>query len=117
MSPLQIDGLHEMYTRTPRHWCPGSEPYTGADSLITAIDSGWKVSGRVFRENILLGRSRHTTVYHFRLRRNGKEAVMPVIETPFVIRLLHSYRFQVILEQQSEQPTTLQQSIAAAVAV
>lgn len=90
------DGWHEKYTETPRHWCPRSETYTGADSLLTALDEGWEImTDAVYREVIMINRSRHTTIFYFNLYRGSHTRTMAVVANPFVQRFLRSNHFRV----------------------
>lgn len=87
---------------TPRHWCPQSEKYTGADSLITALRDGWLASRVIYRQDIMHGGSRRTSVYFFELRRDDEVRTMPVISTPFIVRFIASFQMRVIHTADSE---------------
>jgi hypothetical protein len=95
-----LTNMQMYYTDTPRHWCPHSEQFTGADSLITALRHGWALCRQVYREEFLLQGSRHTTIYFFELRRNGEIITMPVVGNPFVVRLVAAQRLHVVQETQ-----------------
>ncbi len=91
------EGTHEQYTTTDRHFCPKSEAYTGADSLLTAQRRGWKMVGRlVYREDILLRGSRFRTVYYFRLRRGYATLTMPILSNPYVLYIIRQERLEVL---------------------
>lgn len=66
-----------------RHWCPKSETYTGADSLLTAQYQGWKIvdctTEKVYG-SVLQG----VTIYVFTLQRHDEYVVMHVIANPYV---------------------------------
>jgi len=111
------DGWHEKYTETPRHWCPKTEPFTGGDSLLTALAEGWQVMDHaVYREVIMIRRSRHTTVYYFNLYRNAQTRTMAVIANPFVQRFLrnHHYRVRPYQDAASTQELHAQSALKAA---
>ena len=80
----------------PRHTNPSSEAYTGADSLISALDSGWQVEGDVTRADIWRGTGRLTTVFRFTLRLGDERRVLAVISNPYVMRLIAVERLRVV---------------------
>lgn len=94
------------YTEVPRHWCPQSEPYTGADSLITALREGWTVSRIVYRQDILHGGCRRSCVYYFELKRDAEAVTMPIISTPFIVRFIASQQMRVVHTAESERTDT-----------
>ena len=81
-------GMHEYYTATDRHWHAGSEPYTGGDSLLTAIRNGWNLLNLAYEHKMELRGGRTVCVYYFQLIRSSERIVMPVVENPFIERLL-----------------------------
>lgn len=89
------EGTHQKYTDTDRHFSPCSESYTGADSLITAERNGWHTMNVVYSKTINFGGGRETTLYYFKLIRNGEDMIMPVIRNPFVTKLLARRRILV----------------------
>lgn len=93
---------HEYYTDIDRHWCPKTESYTGADSLLTAQRNGWKLVGLAYREDIIFGGGRHTTLYHFELARADETVYMPVISNPFVVRMLQTRQIDVLPRKQEK---------------
>jgi hypothetical protein len=91
------EGNHEHYTRYKRHFCPKTERYTGADSLITAQRLGWTLMHQVvYREDILLRGSRFRTIYYFRLQRGKEQMMMPIISNPFVLQLIHRQNLRIM---------------------
>lgn len=96
-------GSHEHYTSTDRHYCPKTETYTGADSLLTAQRNGWHLVGVAYRETIIFGGGRHTCIYHFELHRLGETLMMPIVENPYVGRLIEQYHMD-ILEASYDMP-------------
>jgi hypothetical protein len=111
MTIYNPEGIYQRYTTDDRHWCPRSESYTGADSLITAQRNGWQMIGLAYQQQILLRGGRYTTLYYFELERAGEHVLMPIVNNPFVTRMLRNYRMDVlplkdapiqILEEQME---------------
>ncbi len=90
----RLRGMHEYYTNTPRHWSSHSEKYTGADSLISALDDGWKLYHRVYRQEIILSGGRYTHIYFFELYKDQSIATMAVMDTPIIVRLVKKYHLQ-----------------------
>lgn len=90
------EGWHEFYMKNPRHWCPRSEPYTGADSLLTALDQGWQViNNAVYREVVMFNHRRRTTIFYFRLYKDGHTRTMAVIRNPFVVHMVRKQNYHV----------------------
>ncbi len=96
MTIYNPEGTHERYTSTDRHYCPYSESYTGADSLLTAQRNGWRLVGLAYREDILLRGSRHTALYYFKLQRDNEQMVMPILSNPFVMRMVRHYNIRLL---------------------
>lgn len=69
-----------------RHWCPLSEKFTGADSLVTALHQGWQIVDHRI-EKQYRGVSQGVTVYIFTLWSQDNCVVMSVIGNPYVERL------------------------------
>jgi len=90
------------FTNRPRHWSPMCEPYTGADSLITALRNGWRVRPTVYRQDVLHGGSRRTSIYTFTLQSGTDVRNMAVICTPFIVRFLAEQRFMVLQVEDGE---------------
>lgn len=95
MTIYNPEGTHRTYTETDRHYHPRSERYTGADSLLTAQRNGWHIVDVAYREDFLLRGGRVTTVYHFKLVRYGETMLMPIVNNPFVTKMLHRHRIAV----------------------
>ncbi|HEX2618811.1 MAG TPA: hypothetical protein VHL11_01655, partial [Phototrophicaceae bacterium] len=70
------------------HWAPDSEPFTGADALLTALLDGWEMNNRIRKETHWYAGMRFVTVYHFELAREGETRTMPVIHNPYVEKLV-----------------------------
>jgi hypothetical protein len=81
-------GMHEYYTLTDRHWHAGSEPYTGGDSLLTAIRNGWQLLNLAYEQIIQLRGGRTVHVIYFQFIQSSERITMPVVVNPFVERLL-----------------------------
>lgn len=91
-----LEGTHEYFTRTKRHWSARSEAYTGADSLLTAQRLGWQVQGLAYREQFMLSGGRHTTLYHVKLVRGTKNIFMPIVDNPFLQRIFVHYDVKIV---------------------
>ena len=87
---------HWRYTHHPRHTSASSEPYTGADSLLSALRSGWQVEGDVSRSEIWRGVGRLTVVYRFTLRLGDDRRTLAVIDNPYVTRFIVSNNLRVV---------------------
>jgi len=90
---------HAQYLDVTHHWSPRSEKYAGGDCLLTAIQRGWEISETVEERKFWHGDARCVCVYEFTLRRDGEEVVMPVLENPYVTRLLFMDAFDVIEDE------------------
>ena len=110
------EGAYEHYMDDNRHWCPRSEQYTGADSLISALRRGWVMTGSVYREDIFLRGNRHTTVFHFELRDGDTLHVMSVISNPFLMRFLQNRRLQILMHIEPNNVIQFQNITAAMLA-
>lgn len=70
-----------------RHWCPQSEHFTGADSLLTRLHHGWDIIAyQVDRTHYC--RTQQIKVYVFDLFKDGKTETMHVVATPYMERFL-----------------------------
>jgi hypothetical protein len=94
--------FHVQYPDVTRHWSPRSEKFAGADSLVTAMMRGWDINDEVVCERIAQGPARMVNVYHFRMRKDDREITMPVLENPYVTRLLFTSPFDVIEMEDAE---------------
>jgi hypothetical protein len=95
MTIYNPEGLHEFYTSTDRHWHAASELYTGADSLLTAQRNGWRLLDLAYEKIVKLSGGRATRLYYFQLIRNSERIIMPVLENPFVHRMLKTNKMLV----------------------
>jgi hypothetical protein len=85
-------------SRTFRCWHPGSQHYAGGDHLATALLLKWTIDDEVREERHLVGGRRSVSVYYFTLSRGGITLVMPVIENPYVTRLIHQLSLHVTVQ-------------------
>lgn len=88
MTQEQISDQHFAYLEINRHWHAGSEKYTGADALVTALTQGWNVSGDVVADDHYFAGNRSIRVYEIPLRRDGETVTMQVIHNPYLTRML-----------------------------
>lgn len=86
---------------TYQHWCPKSESYTGADSLMSALDSGWLVDDTVYKQVHELGAGRIVNIFHVRLRRGDEARTMRVSGNPFILRFFAIHGIQVLTRTDS----------------
>lgn len=107
MTIYNPEGTHQKYTQVSRHWCPHSEAYTGADSLLTAQRNGWRLAGLVYQQNVLFPNGRHTLLYHFELVRGSETVIMPILRNPFVERLIQQRGVDILPYRSLEQPYPL----------
>ena len=69
-----------------RHWCDQSEIFTGADSLLTALDRGW----RIVEYTVDTSQQCYTqpvAIYDFVIRFEQKTVTMRIIGNPYIERL------------------------------
>ena len=71
-----------------RHWHTQSEPYTGCDALLTALENGWQIMGQIYSEQYVLPSGRTSTLYQFKLQLDDESTLMTVISTPYLLRLI-----------------------------
>lgn len=83
------------YLERPRHWCPRSEPYTGTDSLLTALLEGWEPHKQVFCEQIQRSASRVVNVYHFLLKRGDAHRMMVILGNPRTQDVIRHYELRI----------------------
>ncbi len=80
--------FHVEYMSVTQHWCSTSEKYAGGDALVTALANGWKMEPVVYVEEKAFTGSRFTTIYHIDLKRDDASMHMPVIDNPYVGKLV-----------------------------
>lgn len=71
-----------------RHWSPKSQKFVGGDTLLTALESGWEITGSVLLQEYACISNRCTYVYHLELQREWETISIKVIENPCVMRML-----------------------------
>lgn len=97
----------------PRHWDPRSEPYAGADALLSALEMGWAVQEPVYREIHWFNGVRQIHVYHFTLVQRSKALRLPVIGNPRLERFLASCQLQVCADPETSVNPPLKQAALA----
>lgn len=85
----------------PRHWHSLSQVYAGGDCLLSALDCGWTVRQVVHCGQCHSG-YRRSLVYYFELQRGDETLVMPVINNPFIERLLAGSLLEVVVVQEAD---------------
>lgn len=95
MTIYNPEGTHHTYTETDRHFHARSQSYAGADCILTAQRNGWLLANIAYREDHELRGGRFTTVYHFKLIRHTETMIMPVVNNPFVTKMLERHNIDV----------------------
>ena len=92
-NPRRLD--YRAISRTS-HWSPTSQVFAGADNLLWALDDGWQLDSEVacvrYPHRTV---TRSISVYRFTLHQNGSTLVMPVIDTPYLSRLIAQHGLHV----------------------
>lgn len=83
-----VTNFHVDYLDVTQHWSPTSEAYAGGDGLITALYNGWSMDRLVKAEQKWFAGMRSVMVYYCSLERNGQTMTMPVLNNPYVDRML-----------------------------
>src|SRR5690554_6563261 len=78
------------------YWSPTSQDYASGEALLAALDNGWQVDGVIFRQEIWLTVGRRTNLYHITLIRDGEVIKMKMVDNPFITRLIHRLKIQVV---------------------
>ncbi|NDJ62978.1 MAG: hypothetical protein GYB67_17795 [Chloroflexi bacterium] len=96
--------FHTDYPDLTRYWRPASKQYAGGDALLTAIQKNWALHETCWIEEYWHAGSRPVKVYYFDLERDGEKMFMPVINNPYVSRLIARFGLEVrpIAERQAE---------------
>ncbi|MBZ0293119.1 MAG: hypothetical protein K8L99_11195 [Anaerolineae bacterium] len=78
-----------------RHWSPVSEQYAGGDALYSFLMTGWEIATNVvFYEEIWLNGVRRICICHIELKKDDQIIEMPVLENPYVHKMLVTLRIQ-----------------------
>ncbi|GAB4522906.1 MAG: hypothetical protein OHK0046_36130 [Anaerolineae bacterium] len=83
-----ITNFHVEYMDVTQHWNEKSEQFAGADGLLTMLYNGWEMKKKVKRQEHWFAGMRAVCVYHIELERNGETVTMPVIQNPYIGRML-----------------------------
>lgn len=75
------------YLDVSQHWSASTEAYAGGDVLITFLLEGWLFM-HAQKEVIWFGVNRRTTMYHVTLYRDGMTFNLPVLENPYIKRII-----------------------------
>jgi hypothetical protein len=88
---MMADALnfHTHYPDLTRYWSAISEKFAGADCLLTALQRDYEFDHTVYVEEFWHAGTRPVLVYHFTLTCKDDSFVMPVINTPYVRRLIY----------------------------
>ena len=77
------------------HWCPYSQDYAGAHNLLWALDQGWQLGPEARRVDYPTSTPCSVAVFYFTLHRDRNQMVMPVIDTPYLVRLIAEHGLDV----------------------
>jgi len=89
-----VSNYHAQYVDlTTQHYDPRSERFAGGDQLLTALANKWEVERCVLLRYAYAGR-RYSKIYQFTLRRGGDVMVMPVIDNPYIKRIVDAYEIE-----------------------
>lgn len=102
-----VSNYHAQYFEvTSQHWHPTSEQFAGADNLITAVNEGWEFDETVILRPHWYAGQRRVDVFYFTLTRNDEQMTMPVINNPYVERLIATHHIKVVEKDQKESSTS-----------
>lgn len=96
MIAFDASNSHFDYLDVIRHWSPNSEKYAGGDALMTFLLNGWNIKDAIFYEEHWHSGVRMVMVYYFQLEYQGENCLMPVLDNPYVNRLVYSLPFPVL---------------------
>lgn len=92
---MPITNFHMQYLDiTSQHWHPNSEAFAGCDHLLTALNRGWEIDACIEVKHEYAA-MRGVRVYHFKLVRRGETMTMPVVNNPYVERLILQNQLEV----------------------
>lgn len=80
--------FHTEYLEVTQHWHNLSEKYAGGDALLTRLYDGWEICETVWREDHWFAGMRAVTIYHFEIKRGDDREILPVVNNPYVNRLI-----------------------------
>jgi hypothetical protein len=87
--------LHAHYPDVTKHWAANSERYACGAALLTRLRGGWEITGAIYSEIFWHAGARPVTIYHFVLSRADEQIVMPVVTTPYVRRMIYTWKLEV----------------------
>jgi hypothetical protein len=79
-----------------RHWCSISEPFTGCDALLAALDQGWKLTSFECQRRIWIVKERRICIFYFELQYEARSTCMAVIHNPKVDRFIQRMGLQIV---------------------
>jgi hypothetical protein len=97
-----VSNYHAQYVDvTTQHYDPRSERFAGGDQLLTALANRWEVERCVLLRYAFAGR-RYSKVYEFTLRRADDVMIMPVIDNPYIKRIVDAYEIELLEAEQDQ---------------
>ena len=106
MTPINVSNFHVEYMDVLCHWHPGSASHAGGDALITALHDGWAMGDQVTEEIHWYAGMRQVTIYHFKLTRGDKTMIMPVVNNPYVTRMIKQSEMDIVSREKSDSGIT-----------
>ncbi len=85
------------------HWHSNSERFAGGDCLATALMRGWVLKGPIIMDVYWCAGSRRIKVYHCDLVRDGEHMSMPVLDNPYIDRIIQHMGLPVIVSDERKQ--------------
>lgn len=92
--------FHAEYMDVTQYWSPVSQPFAGADQLITLLSEGWQMGPTVKREQKQFAIARSVDIFHIELERSGEKIIMPVICNPYIERIISANKMTIVDKKQ-----------------
>lgn len=87
--------LHSAYPDMMQYWSPTSEKFASGGALLTRLRRGWQVSNVCYAEEFWHAGTRPVIVYHFDLVRGDEHETIPVLNNPYVTRMIATWGMEV----------------------
>lgn len=80
--------LHSYYPDMIQYWSSLSEKFATGGALLTRLRRGWQIDHVCYAEEFWHAGTRPVVVYHFDLTRGDEIECMPVLNNPYVTRMI-----------------------------
>lgn len=87
--------LHAYYPDMMQYWSPTSEKFATGGALLTRLRKGWQISNICYAEEFWHAGTRPVVVYHFDLMRGDETETIPVLNNPYVTRMISMWGMEV----------------------